>query len=482
MSGLLVVIAFMGVAISIYVFIYWLKESDISTDQKEVKKEVLSSTRTRYVCPDGYMPYNSPPPKPKPVVAEWRSPPIFCYPDIEDFYAKYVCNNYSIKQPEWVVICRILELLDKSGGCPSVVCAPDAGGSGYDCDLEPDGIDLLAHIPLWKHSLAVAEKMLESVEYEVFVGPYLIIALAHDVGKIPEFSTGGYSTGDHPIVSTHFLRGISEFNLVKNSVELIDAVSSHHFPVKKYTLAAKLKESDQEVRMMELGRQMQIVVASKQIAEQEACLTKCALPETKESAQRDPNCSYFKMHGNSKPLLVDISGWFNAEKLIAVIKENVNRVTDGWWDVVSTPNGYLYCSSKGLYKLLRRAFPLQPDLLAAHANIIAQHDILFTMVMTLAREHDAVATELLDNREYLCPMSITSSTGKAKRESYLLIPLKADALGLSGTQLEEEKSQTILRMVKTIVPLQPASETGESCLLHAENAPGQVLKVSSEQG
>jgi len=475
----------MGVAIGVYVFIYWLKESDLSTDQKEAIKGDLSSTRTRYTCPDGYLPYNSPPPaslKPKPVVAEWWSPPIFCNPNIEDFYVKYVCNNYSIKQPEWAVICRILELLDKSGGCPSVVCAPDAGGSGYDNYLEPDGIDLLAHIPLWKHSLAVAEKMLETVECEVFVGPYLIIALAHDVGKIPEFSIGGYSTGDHPLISVHFLRGIPEFNLVKNSVELISAVSSHHFSAKEHTLAAKLKESDQEVRKMELGRQMQIVVASMQIAEQEACLTKCNLPETIESAQRDPNCSYFKMHGYSKPLLVDISGWFKAEKLIAVIKENVNRVTDGWWNVVSTPNGYLYCSAKGLYKLLRRAFPLQPDLLAAHANIIAQHDILFTVVMTLALELDAVATELLGNREYLCPMNITSSTGKAKRESYMLVPLKAKALGLSGTLLEAEKSQTILRMVGTIVPLQQAPVTKKSDQLHAENTPEQTPNVLSEQG
>jgi len=429
---------------------------------------------------------NHPPPvspRTEPMIAELREPPIFCNPDIEGFYLKYVYNNYSIKQPEWAVICRILELLDKSGGCPSVVCAPDSDGSGYDYDLQPDGIDLLAHIPLWKHSLAVAEKMLETVKYEVFVGPYLIIALAHDVGKIPEFSIGGYSTGDHPIISMHFLRGIPEFNLVKNSVELINAVSSHHYyHAKDHTLAAALKWADQEVRKNELARQVQVLIATKQIAEQEACLTKCDLPKTKESAQRDPNCSHFKMHGYSKPLLVDISGWFKAEKLIAVIKENVNRVSDGWWNVVSTPNGYLYCSAKGLYKLLRRAFPLQPDLLAAHANIIAQHDILFTVVMTLARELDAVATELLGDREYLCPMSITSSTGKAKRESYMLVPLKANALGLSGTQLEAEKSQTILRMVKTIVPLQQAPETKKSDQLHAENTPEQAPNVLSEQG
>lgn len=483
MIGLFVVAGLTAVGMLTYWFIYLLKKSDSPVEQTEDKKEILYLSQISHTWQDD-MKNNQPQvsPRTEPMIAELREPPIFCNPDIEDFYLKYVYNNYSIKQPEWAVICRVLELLDKSGGCSSVVCAPEAGGSGYNYDLVPDGIDLLAHIPLWKHSLAVAEKMLETVKYEVFVGPYLIIALAHDVGKIPEFSIGGYSTGDHPIISMHFLRGIPEINLVKNSVELINAVRSHHFPSKEHTLAAKLKESDQEVRKNELARQMQVLIATQQIAEQEACLTKCDLPETKESAQRDPNCSHFKMHGYSKPLLVDISGWFKAEKLIAVIKENVNRVSDGWWNVVSTPNGYLYCSAKGLYKLLRRAFPLQPDLLAAHANIIAQHDILFTVVMTLARELDAVATELLGNREYLCPMSITSSTGKAKRESYMLVPLKSKALGLSGTLLEAEKSQTILRMVKTIVPLQQAPETKESDQLRAENTPEQAPNDLSEQG
>lgn len=466
------------IAISV---IRWLEDPRPPVLHKEDKKEVLDLAKISRDWQE--FAKNNPPPvskKQAPVFSEVREPPIFCNQDIEDFYYRYVYNNFSIKQPEWAVICRILELLDRSGGCPSVVSDPNADASSYD--FKPDAIALLAHIPLWKHALAVAVKMLGTVKYEILAGRYVIVALAHDVGKIPEFHIDGYSTGDHPLISTYFLRGIPEFNRLPNSAELLDAVRSHHFPVKKHTLAAILKESDQKVREEELCRQLHAAIASERIARQEECSIKHNLPETWESLKRDPNVSHFRPSDYSKPLLVDISGWFEAEKLIAAFKEAVNRVTDGWWDVVSTPNGYLFCSAKGLFKLLCRTFPLQPCLLAAHANTIARQDILFTVVMTLAREYDAVATELLGKREYLCPMTITSSSGKAKRESYMLVPLKAEALGLSGTQLEVEKSQTILRMVKSIVPLQQEPETKISNQQQTENTPEQALNVPPQQG
>jgi HD domain-containing protein len=452
----------------------WLKDSRAPVLHKEDKKEVLDMAKINRDWQE--LVKNNPPPvykKPAPVFSEIREPPIFCNPDIEDFYRRYVYNNLSIKQLEWAVICRLLELLDQSGGCPSVVSDPNADTSSHD--LKPDAIDLLAHIPLWKHALAVAVKMLGTVKYGNLAGSSLIVALAHDVGKIPEFHIGGYSTSDHPLISMYFLRGIPEFNRLPNSAELLDAVRNHHFPVKEHTIAAILKDADQEVRKNELCRQLHAVIASERITRQEACgAIKHNLPETHESLKRDPDVSHFNVSDYSKPLLVDISGWFKVENFIAAFKESVNRVTDGWWDVVSTPNGYLFCSAKGLFKLLCRTFPLQPDLLAAHANTIARQDILFTVVMTLASEYQAVATELLGKREYLCPMIITSSSGKAKRESYMLVPLKAEALGLSGTQLEVEKSQTILRMVKSIVPLQQEPETKISNQLQSENDREQV--------
>jgi len=132
LSDLFVVAGSTAVGVLTYWIIYLLEESDALVEQTEDKKEILYLSQISHTWQDDMK--NNPPPVPprtEPMIAELREPPIFCNQDIEDFYLKYVYNNYSIKQPEWAVICRILELLDKSGGCSSVVCVPDAGGSGY---------------------------------------------------------------------------------------------------------------------------------------------------------------------------------------------------------------------------------------------------------------------------------------------------------------------------------------------------------------
>jgi hypothetical protein len=469
----------------VFALIALWKGSGESTGQNEAEREVLPLAQLSHIWQEG-LPYNSPhptPPKTEPAVLEWRSQPIFSNPDIDHFYYKHVSQNHTIKQAEWAVICRILELLDRSGGCPSVVCNPDGNESGYGSDLEPDCINLLAHIPLWRHSLAVAEKILGSVVYGVTFGRYLIVALAHDIGKIPELYLRDYYTGIHPVIATHFLQGIPEFNRIYRNDELLHAVGNHHScRVKQHSITAALKKADQQVRTTELAQQVQILSATKMIAEQEACLATCFRTETRTSEERNPGCSYFDVRKYSKPLLLDISGWFNAEKLITVIKENVNRVHNGWWNIVSTPDGYLFCSSKGLYRLLRRAFYLQPELLAAHANVIAQHDILFSVVMTLAREQNAIVSELLGSGEYLCRVSITPGVGKAYRECYMMVPFRAKAFGLSCTQLEMEKSQTIMRMVKSIVPLQRVPETKKPDQTDARIVAESAQNILPEEG
>lgn len=426
----------------------------------------------------------SAPQAPAPVFSEKRESPPFRNPEIAEFYHQVVSNKRLIKHPEWTVICRILELLDKYGGCPSVVCNSRQYSSGHD--LVPDAIDLLAHIPLWQHSLAVATKILETTPYQFLAGRDLIVALAHDIGKIPEFHTDGYASWEHPIIATSFLRGIPEFNNLPNNAELIEAVRDHHTRVRKHSPAERLKKSDQEVRRSELVRLLDAELASQGSTDQGNDPVPSAThkpPEHQESVGRDPNLTHFDENADTKPLLADISGWFNAEKIIDVIKENVNQVTGGWWNAVSTPDGYVFCCAKGLFNLLHRAFPRQSALLAAYANAIARHDILYTVVMTLAREYDAVATEHLSDGEYLCPVSITTGSNKTvegKRGPLMMVPFRAKALGLSSYQLEVEKSQTILRMVKSIVPLTSYPEGEESDRLQADNSLEQAAKEPLE--
>lgn len=391
-----------------------------------------------------------------PLPAVPRNFPEFHIPEIAKFYGRRLLDKRQINDLEWVVLCRVLELLDTYGSCPSVVGQPDLNEPGRD--LVPDAMVVLAHIPLWQHSLAVAEDLVKTTPYPFLAGRELIVALAHDIGKIPGFHDGAYYTCEHPGIASDFLLGIPEFTRLPNCAELVEAIRDHHSLVKEGTLSARLKQSDHQVRQMELSRLLVLRIKWRGDPEQGSSSEPVVISNADEALERDPWLRRYDDYADTRPRFVDISGWFKSLPLIEVMKENVNQVTGGWWNAVSTPDGYVYCCAKGLYNLLHRAFCRQPALLAAYANAVARQDILYSVVMTLASDYGVVATEHLDAGEYLCPVSITTGTDKiveGKKGPFMMTPFRAQALGLNTYQLEVEKSQTIRRMVKTITVLTP---------------------------
>jgi hypothetical protein len=391
-----------------------------------------------------------------PVPAAPRNFPVFHNQEIAKFYCRHLFEKRQINDLEWVVLIRILELLDTYGGCPSVVCKPDL--SEPDRDLVPDAMAVLAHIPLWQHSLAVAEDLVKTTPYPFLAARDLIVALAHDIGKIPGFHDGTYYTGEHPGIATGFLHGITEFTRLPNCAELVEAIRDHHSRVKEGTLSARLKQSDHQVRQLELSRLLVPRITWRGDPEQGSSSEPVVIANAEEIVERDPWFRHYDDYADTRPRFVDISDWFQALTLIEVMKEQVNQVTGGWWNAVSTPDGYVFCCAKGLYNLLHRAFCRQPALLAAYANAVARQDILYSVVMTLASDYGVVAIEHLDAGEYLCPVSITTGGDKiveGKKGPFMMTPFRAQALGLNTYQLEVEKSQTIRRMVKTITVLAP---------------------------
>ncbi|HRR40442.1 MAG TPA: HD domain-containing protein [Syntrophales bacterium] len=108
-------------------------------------------------------------------------------------------------------IYRIIELLDREGGCPSVV---DTGKRRGPEDEYPKLYDILKKVTLRSHSYRVARLSMELLakdylEYDYLIPVTLVAALGHDIGKIPSLRTPGhYTTGEHAVVSEAVIKEI----------------------------------------------------------------------------------------------------------------------------------------------------------------------------------------------------------------------------------------------------------------------------------
>jgi len=110
-------------------------------------------------------------------------------------------------------IYRIIELLDREGGCPSVV---DVGKrAGGPEDEYPKLRDILMRVTLRSHSFRVARLSMDLLKqdyregYEYLTPITIVAALGHDLGKLPSLRPPGhYVKGEHVIGSEKAIKEI----------------------------------------------------------------------------------------------------------------------------------------------------------------------------------------------------------------------------------------------------------------------------------
>ncbi len=390
-----------------------------------------------------------------PLIQEPVDIPEFSHPEIAEF-SDAVLSKYPFMNKEVTVILRILELLDRFGDCPSVV----KSGSSYG--TAPDRYHLLARVPLWRHCISVARHMIANLEYDIVAPICIIIGLGHDIGKVPEFRGAMYCTGDHPLLSSVFLSGIPEFQMISVHSEILKVIQLHHFNAHDGLYSRLLRESDEAVRSLEHAEQL----VANTLEGKENIPVKTEMPSLRKkdfAALLGLELEKTDLKDYS-PCRIDISSWFHAKDFFDQLRACLNVVSSGRWLAVSMPNGLIYCGSSGLWKILCRAHPHTAPLLAAYANRRARFDIIYSVVLELSEQFDLLATELIAPNDFMCPVSIISGTGKQVKGSespIRLIPFRAQVLGLDTFELEREKSLSIRSMANVITPVQAAHGNNE---------------------
>ena len=160
-------------------------------------------------------------------------------------------------KPNAEIVLQLMKLLDEKGECPSVVSDIEGNNFRSEKIAGRTSFDILKEINLRKHTLNVAEEILNLVEERYgqitpAVIKELVIAFAHDLGKLPDFRPKDYSMTAHPVISAKKLE-----EMLKNSTfddrtktQLIEAVEDHHKqPRNDY--GKILKQADQRAREKE---------------------------------------------------------------------------------------------------------------------------------------------------------------------------------------------------------------------------------------
>jgi len=421
---------------------------------------------------------------PRPEAGKRRSRPTFSNSEIDAFFADWVENCAMVKGSKRVVLEAILSILDGEGDCPSVVRKNDTESDGK---LDQDVFALLATIPLWKHTLAVARAMAKKVTQEVMLPDALIAALGHDLGKIPAHQEALYRTGDHPLVSLILLHRIPEFEAMPNREEISESIRQHHLIKTDSPLAAALKEADRQVRLEEISRligpeRSSDTDASGKVDGTPASGTKKAALAASSSARRkggkaqggkkrsqvasaevdtvsDPPDSVNRpTEGSSNeqraPDWMDgrVPSWFDPDAILSGLLGRVNELRRGRWSVVSSPEGLVFAQPDALWTEVKKLAGKDPSVLAADGDATGRRALLLLVVRELSRQRKAIATEFVADGHYVTQCVIVMESDRTLQVP--LVPFRVEAFGLPPSALEARKVNELQKMVRIIKPKQ----------------------------
>lgn len=404
---------------------------------------------------------------------------VFKHQEITEFYRTEIFNKpfFTSKQLEAVI--ELLQELDEYGDCPSVV---DKHPQETEKTLPADTYDRLKLVPLWQHTLNVANEMIKRTPRGPMTPKSVIAALAHDLGKIPKNYDPMCTSAVHGFISGMMIEYLPNLKSLRYSDEIIDSARLHHTPPEGNYLAMQLQKADQAARRCEMGPRRDNIEEAPSPPEalpapEPASLEQPALFLEPESATPPPKAAAKPRTSTKKGQepAVDALGmptaasatnvvgdlvapktkgkqmeipWFDVDKLKQALAAQVNKPLPGerFWGGISMPDGMCYFKLNAFWHCIKKAFGDEPAVKAADRQMednimLSVSNILVTAGATPAAivRKDQIGAMFIINRE------------SAKPADLYLFPIKSESLGLDVQDCEMNKPGQF-RATKTITP------------------------------
>jgi len=261
--------------------------------------------------------------------------------------SEWVCERYG-DPGEMLVLEAVIDDLERHGSCPSIV----------NDNRDPESRDILPvikrdlrRITLKTHSLIVAHILLTDMGGLRDTFSYVIMALAHDLGKIPIYrDTGIYSTHEHQLVSAMKFDAIEAAIQVDGTKYIIpypisEAIRGHHCRG-VCTTSDRLRGADMKARKLELLH---------------------LRPEFREAPVRE---------------------WLNIHELAERISPHVNHLRGGGWQAFSFKN-FVYCRPDLIYKKAQQLC-LEAKVIDIRFIYESEKDQALKEIVDILRENDLI--------------------------------------------------------------------------------------------
>ena len=427
--------------------------------------------------------------------------PVFQHGDITKFYLDRVRGRPFFVGDALDTTIDLLELLDRDGNCASVVRQNEKEPEKL---FDVDTFNLLARIPLYRHSINVACAAMDKVGTGSVVPKAALAALAHDLGKIPFYYGKYYKTSMHPSVGLAVAESIPRLKNIKWFEEISAAIKNHHGQSIEY-LDSLIREADQTARRFEINNIAKLInpeddpkpaqaspdtqrpnteIAGDTTVQQAAVAKSldAAQASQKKSTDAASTDQVQAAAQTNKPAevackeaqpqrvqitppveperperkriprqLKNLSPWFDADRFIKELTKIINTTQTGdkFWSALALGH-YVYVKPVGMFGLVVRHSKNDPEVVAAGPSEQDRDDYLYSVVMELKKKKDLVATEFLNGDRFGAVFLHNPNTDSTATKQFL-IPFRSDYFGEDIARFESRRN-TLMKKTTALVP------------------------------
>ena len=326
---------------------------------------------------------------------------------LDDCYYPYL-KVIELQEGALPVIQALLNIISQYGSAPSILAGQTNDNESIDLRSVKD---YLNDVSLEEHTYSVTRNLISilkenNADYELSVPKALIMGLAHDIGKIPEYvASGKYNTLNHSTTSADKLAELLTDVDVFWKKEAITTVKEHH-ESSKDQFTCYLKEADRKAREMEIVRY------------------------------------------TSGYDIVPFKEWFSVDEFLERILPDINIAKDqGKYNVFSF-KGVVYAQHTYLYELARNlcSDKMVIDLMFVYKS---EQEAATRLVVNLLKESGFIMDTLYQNRYF--QSFIIKTAGHKKNEH--LTPIKPD-IRFDMAEIEKRK----MGYLETINDVSPESK------------------------